>query len=219
MDHFSRSGIRPKKGGRDRLIRLLASHPAWALGFADETWWSRTARPKMHAWAPDDRPLRLIEQAVPMDDPDPKALAAYGLLVRFADAHEQTWLRFVDGRPLSAVTIPFLDWCCQKLDAWGKTALLLVWDNAPWHVSHAVRDWIRGHNRQVKRDSKGVRLLSCFLPIKSPWLNPIEPKWIHGQRKIVEPARLLSAHEIEERVCDALNCPHENHLSIPEKVA
>jgi hypothetical protein len=189
------------------------------LGFEDETWWSRTARPKMSAWAPNAEPLRLIEQTVPKDDPAPKALAAYGLLVRFADASEQTWLRFVEGRPLSAVTIPFLDWSCQKLDALGKTALLLVWDNAPWHVSHAVRDWIRTRNRQVKRERKGVRILSCFLPIKSPWLNPIEPKWIHSQRRIVEPARLLSAREIEDRVCDAVNCSHEEHLSISEKVA
>src|SRR5262249_774959 len=155
----------------------------------------RTARPKMSAWAPDQRPLRLIEQAVPRDDPDPKALACYGLLARFADASEQTWLRFVEGRPLSGVTIPFLAWCCQKLELRGKTVLLRVWDNAPWHVSHAVRAWIRGHNRQVKREGKGVRILPCFLPIKSPWLNPIEPKWIHGQRKIVEPTRLLSARE------------------------
>jgi hypothetical protein len=45
-----------------------------------------------------------------------------------------------------------------------------------------------------------------------------EPKWIHGQRKIVEPARLLAASEIEDRVCEALGCSHEDHLSISDKV-
>jgi hypothetical protein len=219
MDHQPRPGVRPKKGARDRLIRLLASHPAWALGFEDETWWGRTAPPAMHAWAPEDQPLRLIEQTIPKDDPDPKALAAYGLLVRTADRAEQTWLRFVDGRPLSVVTLSFLDWCCAHLEAQGKTALLLVWDNASWHISHAVRTWIRAHNRQVKRAGRGVRILPCPLPIKSPWLNPIEPHWIHTQRKIVEPARLLTARELEARVCEALGCPHEDHLVIPEKVA
>ncbi len=163
--------------------------------------------------------MRLIEQSVLKDDPDPKALAAYGLLVRTADAAEQTWLRFVDGRPLSVVTLSFLDWCCTKLAAQGKRVLLLVWDNASWHISHAVRDWIRAHNRQVKQDGTGVRILSCALPIKSPWLNPIEPKWIHTQRKIVEPARLLPARELEDRVCDALGCSHEDHLVIPDTVA
>jgi hypothetical protein len=43
--------------------------------------------------------LRLIEQTVAKEDPDPKALAAYGLLVRTADAPEEIWPRFVDGAP------------------------------------------------------------------------------------------------------------------------
>jgi hypothetical protein len=30
------------------------------------------------------------------------------------------------------------------------------------------------------------------LPTKSPWLNPIEPKWVHGNPAVAEPARLLS---------------------------
>ena len=219
MDHQSRSGIRPKKNARDRLIGLLAGHPAWAVGFEDETWWSRVAPPALHAWAPTKEPLRLIEQTVGKDDPDPKAVACYGILVRTTDAADQIWLRFVDGRPLSALTIPFLDGCCTKLLAQGKNVLLLIWDNASWHRSHAVRTWIHTHNRQVKHERKGVRILACPLPIKSPWLNPIEPKWIHTQRKIVEPARLLTARELEDRVCEALNCAHEDHLTISDNVA
>jgi hypothetical protein len=219
VDYQPRPGVYPKKGARDRLIRLVSSHPSWALGFQDETWWSRTARPSLHAWSPLDQPLRLIEQTVAKDDPDPRALAAYGLLVRQADGSEETWLRFVEGRPLSVVTIPFLDWCCAKLEAQGKTALLLVWDNASWHISHAVHDWIHVHNRQVKHERHGVRVLACLLPVKSPWLNPIEPRWIHTQRKIVEPARLLTARELEDRVCEALKCSHEAHLTISENVA
>ena len=45
---------------RDRLIRLAASHPTWALGFQDEVWWSRLARPSLHAWAEEDDVLRLV---------------------------------------------------------------------------------------------------------------------------------------------------------------
>src|SRR5262252_9565245 len=139
----SRSGVRPEKSARDRLIRLASTHPAWALGFQDETWWSRLARPALHAWAEPDQPLRLVEQTVAKDDPDPKALACYGLLVRWAPPeqrwHEEAWLRFVEGRPVSALTTQYLAWCCAELQALGKQALLLVWDNAPWHVSHEVR--------------------------------------------------------------------------------
>ena len=51
MDHQPRPGVRAEKGARDRLIRLAASHPEWVLGYQDEVWWSRLARPGLHAWA------------------------------------------------------------------------------------------------------------------------------------------------------------------------
>jgi len=204
------------------LIRLAATHPTWALGFQDEVWWSRLAHPTLRSWTEPNQPLRLVEQTVAKKDPDPKALACYGLLVRWAEPqenwHEEAWLRFVDGRPVSAITIRYLDWCCTKLAAAGKEGLLLIWDNASWHVSQAVRTWIREHNRQVKRTGRGVRILNQYLPVKSPWLNPIEPKWVHGKRKVVEPERLLSAQELAVRVCAAFGCAHEPHLSISEHV-
>jgi transposase len=128
-------------------------------------------------------------------------------------------LRFADGRPVSALTTQFLAWCCGRLAARGKTALLLVWDNAAWHVSKEVRGWIRAHNRAVKQAQRGVRIVVCRLPVRSPWLNPIEPKWVHGKRRAVEPDRLLTARETAERACQALGCAYEDHLSLPQEVA
>jgi transposase len=125
----------------------------------------------------------------------------------------------VERRPVSKLTIPYLAWCCTKLEAAGKEALLLIWDNAPWHVSQQVRTWIRAHNRQVKQSGRGVRIIACYLPIKSPWLNPIEAKWVHGKRRVVEPARLLPAHELRERVCAAFGCAQEPHLTISDNAA
>jgi hypothetical protein len=224
VDHFSGSRIRSKKGARDRLIRLALSHPEWALGFEDETWWSRFAQPSLHAFSEVGQPMRLIQQSAPKDDPDPKALAAYGMLVRTREVvggeiEEQVWLRFVEGRPVSTITTRFLEWSCQRLEKLGKKALLLIWDNASWHKSHEVRNWIAKHNREVKNASRGVRLVACLLPKKSPWLNPIEPMWIHGKRKVVEPDGLLGAYELAERVCGVFGCPHYEHLSIPQEVA
>jgi hypothetical protein len=205
LDHQPGPGLRAKKKSRDRLIRLAQSHPDWVLGFQDECWWSRVARPDLFAWAAGD-PLRLRELAPGRDDPDPKALACYGLLR--ADTGGML-LRFVDGRPVSQVTEDFLAWVCGRLAAEGKTALLLVWDNASWHVSGRVRGWIRAHNRRAKREG-GVRVVAGFLPVQSPWLNPIEPKWVHGKRAIVEPDRLLSPGEIQARACEYYGCdPHE----------
>ena len=211
-----------KKHARDRLIAWALAQPTWALGFQDETWWSRLSPPTLQAWAAPGTTLRLVEQTRPQDDPDPKALACYGVLVSCpgdpASLPEQVWLRFVDGRPVSAVTIQFLDWGCAKLQALGKAAWLLIWDNASWHASRAVREWIRAHNQQVKQTGHGVRILVCPLPSKSPWLNPIEPCWRHGKRQIVEPTRLLSAQELADRVCAHFGCSHEPHLTVPEKV-
>ena len=203
------------------MIRLLDTHPEWALGFEDETWWSRFAQPNLHAWSEADEPLHLVEQVKHKEDLDPKALACYGLLVRWTaedSTQEQVWLRFVDGRPVSAITTQFLLWCGAKLQGVGISVLLLVWDNASWHISHEVRNWIRAHNRQVKRSGEGVRILACLLPAKSPWLNPIEPKWVHGKRRVVEPSRTLSALEWADRICATFECDHEAHLVIPEKV-
>jgi hypothetical protein len=159
-----------------------------------------------------------VEQTVAKNDPDPKALACYGLLVRRVGQDEAVWLRFVAGRPVSAITTQFLDWCCGKLQALGVPVWALIWDNASWHVSKAVRAWIRAHNHIVKQRGQGVRILVCHLPVKSPWLNPIEPKWVHSKRAIVEPTRLLSAQEVADRVCAYHRCPHEPHLSLPDPV-
>lgn len=167
--------------------------------------------------------MRLVEQTVAPEDPDPKALACYGLLLRnwpLADGpHAPIWLRFVDGRPVSAVTTAFLDWCCERLERAGRRALLLVWDNASWHRSLAVRTWIRDHNQRVKRDGHGVRILACRLPTKSPWLNPIEPKWLHTKRRVLEADGLLTLRELADRVCATLGVAHEPHLTIPKKAA
>jgi DDE superfamily endonuclease len=183
-------------------------------------WWSRLAQPALRAWTASDIALRLIEKTRAPDDPDPKALACYGLLVRAPSMPpEQLWLRFAVGQPVSALTTQFLAWCCDRLAVRGMHAILLVWDNASWHTSQWVRTWIREHNRQVKQLGGGVRILPCRLPSKSPWLNPIEPKWVHGKRAVMEPARVLPAQELADRVCAYYGCAHEAHLFVPEQAA
>jgi len=205
------------------LIAYASQQPEWAIGFLDEVWWSRFARPRMHAWQSEEHPVRLIEQAWKKGDPDPKALACYGVLWQKGPPDDpdrsQIWLRFVTGRPVSAISIQFLALCCERLAAQGKRNWLLIWDNASWHVSKLVRNWIRQHNQQVKHTGKGVRILPFFLPTQSPWLNPIEPKWVHAKKAVVEPDGLLSAQQLAERICAHFGCSYESHLAIVEKVS
>ncbi|SRR6266446_5919144 len=86
-----------------------------------------------------------------------------------------------------------------------KTALLLVWDNASWHVSQAVRAWLKAHNRHVTQ-AGGCRVVVYPLPVKSPWLNRIEPKWVQGKRAIAEPDRKLHVAELKHRICAYYDC-------------
>ena len=202
-------------------MHLVMSHPEWVIGFEDETWWSRLAQPNLFAWKENAEALRLHEKSLEKEDSDPIALACYGLLVRSYpqpdSCHEEIWLRFVKNNPISGISTQFLQWCCEKLEQQGKTALFLIWDNASWHKSYEVKHWIENHNQTLKREKKGIRILVSPLPVKSPWLNPIEPKWAHGKRRLVEPDRVLSPQELMTRVYQAFNCPVEKELSIPEK--
>ncbi len=167
----------------------------------------------MHSWAfalsgSVAKPLRLIENQKDKNDPDPQALACYGVVFDACVGHwlhKRMLLRFVKGRPVSAVTVEFLEWVCRQLQRQDKRVWVLIWDNASWHKSQQVRRWIRRHNARVKREG-GVRIVSCLLPVKSPWLNPIEPRWVHGKRAICEPEGKLTAQETMERICAHYGC-------------
>jgi hypothetical protein len=199
---------------------LAARHPEWLLGFADAVWWRRLAQPDMQSWTSAATAWRLVEKERAHTDPEPQALACDGLLLRATPATpEQLWLRFATGQPVSALTLQCLAWCCDRLTALGKRAVLLVWDNASWHKSQLVRPWLRAHNHHIKPTGQGVRIVACRLPSQSPGLNPIEPKWVHGKRAVAEPARVLTAQEVAERVCADDGCLHAAPLAIPEKAA
>jgi hypothetical protein len=179
------------------------------LGFQDECWWSRVSDPLLHTWSPVRETARLADKSGAVPEGEPKALACYGLLRADNGA---MLLRFVQGRPVSDLTEQYLAWVCRELAREGKRALLLIWDNASWHTSGRVRRWIKAHNRRVKQEG-GVRLVVCHLPSKSPWLNNIEPKWVHGKRAVAEPERRLTPEELTERVFAYYHCSATPPLS------
>lgn len=68
-----------------------------------------------------------MEKAGEKADTTPKAIECYGVLRADTD---QMLLRFVEGRPVSAVTIKFLPWIVTRLARESNRVFVLVWDNA-----------------------------------------------------------------------------------------
>jgi hypothetical protein len=156
----------------------------------------------------------------PTGDPDPKALACSGLLGRGQPrAPEQLRRRCVADRPVSAVTTALLAWGHERLAAQGVTALVWIWENAAWPQSQVVRGWRRHHTQTVNHPGQGVRIVPYLLPVKSPWLNPIEPKGVQGKRAIAESDQRRSAAALEARVYAYDGGPPESPLMMPKKVA
>jgi transposase len=163
----------------------------------DECWFSRFAQPQMHAFAAEANNLRLVQRVAEKDEPD-KAIACYGAV---CDQTNERYFSFADGQPNSAKSIAFLSGLLAVAKERCKRVLVVIWDRASWHKSQKVRHWVNQHNQQAKREEQAVRLLTYLLPSKSPWLNPMEPIWLHAKRKVVEPEGDLSVKVLKERLC------------------
>lgn len=113
-------------------------------------------------WLPPLRAMwmRKGEQVRIPTPPDNDSIALYGVIElesgdTFCAFHEK-------GR--SDYTIAYLE---QLLDNYPRRQILLIWDQAKYHTSNAVEDWLAAH----------PRITVLLLPRYSPELNPIEQIW------------------------------------------
>jgi transposase len=190
-----------KKARRARLLRLSAKHPEWVVGFEDEVWWSRVARPVLHNWT-DGPAMKVRVLGQEKSDPDPVAIACYGF---YRMDTRKVLVRFVEKRPLGDVTVQFLEWLCWGVAREGKKVLAVIWDDASWHTCETVAGWVDEQNRRA-RQGGGVKVVICELPVAAPWLNNIEPCWTHAKKAVVDTDRKLTAAEITRRVCEHFEC-------------
>lgn len=163
----------------------------------DECWFSRFAQPQMHSFAEVEHNLRLVQRESEKGEAD-KAIACYGAV---CEQTKERFFSFADGQPNSEKSIAFLSTLLSVAKKRCQRVLVVIWDRATWHKSKRVIKWVRQQNREAKQQEKGVRLLTCLLPSKSPWLNPMEPIWLHAKRKVVEPDGDLSVKVLKERLC------------------
>lgn len=168
----------------------------------DECWFSRFAQTSTHGWALADQPLRLV-QRVPADEEAPKALACFGAVCQNT-GHK--YFYFCPGQPNTDTTILLLKQLLTIARDQGKRGLLIFWDQASWHKSRKLRRWISQHNQAAKRTGD-VRLLAYLLPSKSPWLNSMEPHWVHAKRKVAEWDGKLSVLMLKRRLCAHFQVP------------
>lgn len=149
----------------------------------------------MHAWAESGAEMRLHERT-PSRQEAQKAIACYGAVDA---ATQQRYLMWSEGQPNTTTTITFLQRMLAVARQQEKRYLLVIWDRASWHKSAELKLWLRTYNLTAKRRGD-VRLLNCLLPVQSPWLNPMEPFWLHAKRKVVEPIDDLTPMELKRRV-------------------
>jgi hypothetical protein len=147
------------------------THEDWLLFDEDECWFSRFAQPTAHAWAAHKQPLRLVQ--------------------RLRQGTNQVYLDFCEGQPNSEQAWAFAQRLLDTARQEEKRVMVIIWDHASWHKSKRLKGWIHAYNRQAKLEGD-VRLLTFLLPKKSPWLNPIEPRWVHAKRQVCEPDGTLT---------------------------
>ena len=170
--------------------------PDWLLVEEDECWFSRFVQPPTQAWAAAGDELRL-GQGEPKRGEAEQALACLGAVRHDTD---EVLLSFSIGQPNSLQTWWFVIGLLAQARQAGKKGLVVIWDNASWHKSADIRQWIRTYNRAAKAAGE-PRLLICLLPVKSPWLNPIEPRWVHAKRAVCEPDGELTPPDLRRRLC------------------
>lgn len=161
----------------------------------DESWFLRFAQPNTYMWMDPTQPLKLIQRTPPRGTHD-KAISCFGA---WCEELDEVFLDFAQGYPNSEQMWSFIIKLLALTRQLGREVLVLIWDNASWHTSKRIKQWIRWYNQCAKLTGD-VRLLVFWLPKKSPWLNPIEPRWGHAKKHVCEPSGELAAHELKRRI-------------------
>ena len=104
------------------------------------------------------------------------------LYAALEDDSQEAFLGWAEGQPNTGNTIAFLEALLAHYQALGKRFIVLLWDRAPWHTSQGTRRWVREYNLRAKQEGL-TRMVLCYLPVRSPWLMPLEAifGWIKHQ--------------------------------------
>lgn len=183
-----------RKAHRDRLLAWARAAPDGAAVWLDQSWFVRWPY-RYWSWAAaDDLPRVAQRWSEPVD-----RVALYATL---DDRTQEPFLRWAAGQPNSEVTISFLEALMAHWQAHGKRFIVLFWDRAPWHTSQRTQAWIRAYNRRAKAEGL-TRLIVCALPIRSPWLMPLESIFGHIKHQVLGNRQFEHVTALQQAVVSA----------------
>lgn len=146
-----------------------------AAVFIDESWFVLWPYPAS-SWAPVRRPQRIAEAKSWRKTERPPSCVLYGSMDGYTREVQSEW----HGTWNQEETWLHLQNVVAAYERRGVSYLVVFWDHAPWHLAASVQSQVAAHNRGAKQNG-GVHILLFVLPVKSPWLMPLES--VFGQTK------------------------------------
>ena len=154
-----------RKARRDRLLAMARAAPDGAAVWLDQSWFIRWPY-RFWNWASDDDLPRVAKRWS-------EKVQTTALYAALDDESQATFSDWANGQPNSDRTVAFLENLMTYWNEQDRRFIVLFWDHAPWHTSKQTRNWIRAYNRRAKQQGL-TRLLVSYLPVRSPWLMPLE---------------------------------------------
>jgi hypothetical protein len=146
--------------------------------YIDQSWfvlWPRVAE----TWARQRRPLRLPKAKSWGRTERPPSCGLYADMDartrQVRGEWHQTWNQRETWQHLKGVM--------RRYAGQGVRALVILWDNAPWHVAAWVHRLVTRYNRWAKRRGH-LRVLLVALPRRAPWLMPLEAVFRQTKRAV-----------------------------------
>lgn len=157
------------------MLRWVERHEGWGAAYTDESWFVLWPR-QSNTWTRRKHPQRIRKAKSWKKGQAPPSTCLYADLdatsrqVR-AEWHD-TWNQ--------QETWQHLKRTIRRYAAQGVRFLVIFWDTAPWHLAQRLHQLLARCNRHAKRYGR-LRVLLFALPIKAPWLMPLEA--VFGQTK------------------------------------
>jgi hypothetical protein len=199
LDDQSRPRLPAKKGKIERLTARALADPTWGVEFLDESWfvWVPEAgvmNPEAgYGWGSCGEPLKNRATRKKGQQTWSCYLALDAKEERVAWRYSQHTTRWQ--------TAIFVNERLKAHERQGHRVMLLIWDNASWHVARDLKGWFQAHNRQVDRQRFGTKIVPVCTPVHAFWLNRCEPLFGHAKGRVL-PCRQFASPTEQQTALD-----------------